>query len=120
MTVIDLVTNKINITDPGADSEQERADIAYLAAQPQWASLRNWLARQSVDFFGAAGVATKDEAYILVRLGKYIVDTLNEIEKFAPTVEEKAKTDSFDDQDIASSVLPGHPTDGLPLAPLDE
>lgn len=120
MSHIDLITGKINLIEPGFDSDSERADMIYLTSLPQWVSLRNWLVRQSVDFFGAAGSAGKDEAYILARLGKYIVDTVNALEHFAPVVEEKVSTDVYADGEVeASSITPGN-LPGLPLAPLEE
>lgn len=105
---IDLVISKVNVTNPGTDSNEEKADITYLVSLPQWRSMRNWFVRQACDFYNASGTAAKDEAYILSRLGKFIVDTVNEMETMSTLKEQGIdQHDAYEDEKIEQSVIPG-------------
>lgn len=121
MTAIDLLTSKVNLLDPQDLSQSEQSDIVFLASSPQWQSFRNYVLRNACIFYKEAGMKDEKESYLLSRMGNYFVSFIESVEKMAPETEQKKQTDAFDDDDIPGSVIPGgHPTDGLPLAPLDE
>lgn len=115
---INLVDGEINL---GSIEEripkQDLADIQFLTKMQQWPAFRRWLVLNAKLLYEQAAGSGKDEAYIMARMAKCLIDMLQEAERIQPEEQAASRDDAFDETHPMAS--PALPADNLPLGEAD-
>lgn len=112
---VDLGGNgEVTLISPYKDiPEQDTADIQMLTKQPQWVAFRKWYLLNAKMLYEQSALYGKDEAYILSRLAKCLIDMFEAAERIEPEKPQKSQGDAYD---LGQNInLPDTPGDSLPL-----
>ena len=94
--------------------QEQAADIQMLTQQKQWKAFRRWYMLNAKMLYEQSASAGKDEAYIMVRLAKCLIDMLQTVERINPEMSQPFEKDAFD-MDSDEVRLPDTPGGGLPM-----
>lgn len=114
---VDLANGKVVNLLSADDSItlQDAADIKVLTSFPEWQSFERWYLLNAKMLYEQAASAGRDEAYVMVRLAKCLVDMLDSARRLTGQEEKKEKGDAFDQDEQPARHLPGTPGNDLPM-----
>lgn len=110
---VDLGGNgEVTLATPYKDlSEKDVADIQVLTKSSEWVAFRRWYLMNAKMLYEQAAIVGKDEAYLMARLAKCLMDMIESAERISPDKHQPFNKDPYDLQ----QERPIAPGDVLPL-----
>ena len=117
---VDMVDGDIHLLSPtDALPMRDAQDIDVLTKFDQWRAFRRWYLMNVKMLYESSAGAGREEAYIMCRLAKCLVDMLQDAERIKPEVEREERSDVFDET-FPNPALPPISGGSLPLPEPDD